>query len=142
MPIPFFSKKASFARQVAANRQPLSRFCVLTISLLLMLFWLPACGQSFAEEIIDIWDVAGKNHTMEFQADGTLLVTETDTNQLYAGDYTFTDANHITLHMEEAVVFGRSEIQAEIDIRGNQMVMTGHFSPASPAPTVLVLTRL
>ncbi len=107
-----------------------------------MLFWLPACGQSFAEEIIDTWDVAGKNHTMEFHADGTLLVTETDTNQLYTGSYTFTDANHITLHMEEAVVFGRSEIQAEIDIRGNQMVMTGHFSPTSPAPTVFVLTRL
>lgn len=108
-----------------------------------LLLVVAGCGTNQEEAIIDTWQVSGKEQTIEFQQDGTMLVTDNTIEgepQLYTGRYTFADASHIDIEIDPEV-FGLAEIYAEVDIRGNQMVLSGYFSVGSQVPTVLILQR-
>ncbi len=108
-----------------------------------LLLVVAGCGTNQEEAIIDTWQVSGKEQTIEFQQNGTMLVTDNTIEgepQLYTGRYTFADASHIDIEIDPEV-FGLAEIYAEVDIRGNQMVLSGYFSVGSQVPTVLILQR-
>ncbi len=108
-----------------------------------LLLVIAGCGTNQEEAIIDTWQVSGKEQIIEFQQDGTMLVIDNTIEgepQLYTGSYTFADASHITIEIAPEV-FGLAEIYAEVDIRGNQMVLSGYFSAGSQAPTVFILER-
>lgn len=100
------------------------------------------CGAHASQAILGTWEVSGREQTIEFHQDGTMIVTDiTDnTNQVYTGTYIFADSTHINIEITQEV-FGLAEIYAEVDIRGNQMILSGHFSPSSQMPTVLILQK-
>jgi hypothetical protein len=100
------------------------------------------CGAHASQAILGTWEVSGREQTIEFHQDGTMIVTDiTDnTNQVYTGTYIFADSTHINIEITPEV-FGLAEIYAEVDIRGNQMILSGHFSPSSQMPTVLILQK-
>lgn len=116
-------------------RETLPRVCVL-----LLLLFLAGCGASTEEAIIGLWEVSGQTTTIEFVHDGTIIIVETKDDTSYPGTYVFTDDTTIELTMEDNI-FGTPTLVSDVDIRGNQMALTGRFSPSSPLPTTLLCTK-
>lgn len=110
------------------------------VCVLLMILFLAGCGASTQEAIIGLWEVGGQTTTIEFNTNGTIIIVETKDDSSYRGTYVFTDDTTIELTMEDNI-FGTPTLVSDVDIRGNQMALTGRFSPSSPLPTTLLCTK-
>jgi hypothetical protein len=98
-----------------------------------------ACGTTQQDAIVGKWITSISNQTFDFAPDGTVTLTDHDKDVTLHGTYTFTDATHMRLQMEPGA-FEIPENFVEVDIRGNQMALTGALS-ASGYSSVLFLTK-
>lgn len=107
---------------------------------LLFLFFATGCG-SMQEAIVGTWQVSGKSQVVEFAQDGTMKVTDTENAKTFEGHYQFTDDTHLEMTLDP-LVFGQNKTSVEVDIRTNQMVLTGIFDPASTRSSLMTFTKI
>jgi hypothetical protein len=82
-----------------------------------MLFVAGGCGTSTQEAIVGTWKLNEQEQTLEFHADGTLVLHEASGRTL-TGSYEFADGTNVVLHLSG------SSRTFEVDIRFNQMMLT------------------
>jgi hypothetical protein len=82
-----------------------------------LLFVAGGCGTSAQEAIVGTWKLNEQEQTLEFQADGTLVMHEAS-GRTRTGSYEFSDESHVVLHLSG------SNRTFEVDIRFNQMMLT------------------
>jgi len=99
---------------------------IAAVGVLFLLYALTGCGKSNQEAIIGTWGVNGTNQTMEFEENGTVRVSDLESGQIITGTYTFLDDTQVEMNVPGA--FELPVVVIEVDIRFNDMAITGVFS--------------
>lgn len=112
----------------------LGAMLLFAVSMLLV-----GCGETTQQAIIGTWQMSRQNVTMEFQEDGTIIVTDRESSQVVTGTYRLNEAMQLELDMQ-GQMFGSRQVVFEVDLRANQMTLTGALREGG-RPTVMLFTR-
>ncbi|MDX1664768.1 MAG: hypothetical protein R3272_13330 [Candidatus Promineifilaceae bacterium] len=100
------------------KKHPLTRILFIFICTAALTLALGACAAEPEETIVGVWsgvDEAGNTGTIEFQADGTVIIDET-----LAGDYEIVDEEQIQLEGPAGVISFDYELDGDTLVLANE----------------------